>query len=88
MTFGKAKQAPRASMAEQILGWDEVQAWFKRVFTSGELMESSQGNAEHLSPVAAAHRILTNSFGLIPFGAYRKDGTPGSPMMTSSSAWC
>lgn len=79
MIFGKAMQAPRASMAEQALGWDDVQAWFKRVFTAGELMESSQGNAEHLSPVAAAHRILTNSFGLIPFGAYRKDGDARVP---------
>lgn len=30
--------------------------------------------AEQLSPIAAAHRILTNSFGMIPFGVYvRKD---------------
>ena len=79
MIFGKAMQAPRASVAEQVLGWDDVQAWFKRVFTAGELMKSSQGNAEHLSPVAAAHRILTNSFGLIPFGAYRKDGDARVP---------
>ncbi|OUO10330.1 hypothetical protein B5F94_14550 [Flavonifractor sp. An4] len=66
-------------MEEQVLSWDEVQAWFKRIFLSGELMEGSQGNAERLSPVAAAHRILTNSFGLIPFGAYRKDGDARIP---------
>nr|WP_286167238.1 phage portal protein [Clostridium sp. J1101437_171009_A5] len=66
-------------MEEQALGWEEVQAWFKRVFTAGEAIEGSQGNAEHLSPVAAAHRILTNSFGLIPFGAYRKDGDARVP---------
>ena len=29
--------------------------------------------------MAAAHRILTNSFGLIPFGAYRKDGDARVP---------
>ncbi|WP_195278947.1 phage portal protein [Clostridium sp. J1101437_171009_A5] len=79
MILSKAVQAPRASMEEQALGWEEVQAWFKRVFTAGEAIEGSQGNAEHLSPVAAAHRILTNSFGLIPFGAYRKDGDARVP---------
>lgn len=79
MILSKAMQAPRASMEEQSLGWEEVQAWFKRVFTAGEAIEGSQGNAEHLSPVAAAHRILTNSFGLIPFGAYRKDGDARVP---------
>lgn len=79
MILSKAVQAPRASMEEQSLGWEEVQAWFKRVFTAGEAIEGSQGNAEHLSPVAAAHRILTNSFGLIPFGAYRKDGDARVP---------
>lgn len=79
MILSKAVQAPRASMEEHSLGWEEVQAWFKRVFTAGEAIEGSQGNAEHLSPVAAAHRILTNSFGLIPFGAYRKDGDARVP---------
>ena len=29
--------------------------------------------AEQESPVAAAHRILTNSFGIIPFSIYRKE---------------
>ena len=73
MILGQAMQGTKAGMEEQVLSWDEVQTWFKRIFLSGELMEGSQGNAERLSPVAAAHRILTNSFGLIPFGAYRKD---------------
>lgn len=70
---------PRASVEERPMTWDEVQAWFKQAFLNGELMEGSQGNAEHLSPVAAAHRILTNSFGLIPFGAYKKDGDARVP---------
>ena len=79
MILGQAMQGPRASMEGQVLSWDEVQAWFKRIFLSGEEMEGTQANAEHLSPVAAAHRILTNSFGLIPFGAYRKDGDARIP---------
>ena len=65
---------PRAAVEEQTLSWEEVQGWLRKVFFGGEELESSQANAERLSPVAAAHRILTNSFGLIPFGLYRKDG--------------
>lgn len=65
---------PRADVEEQTLSWEEVQGWLRKVFFGGEELESSQANAERLSPVAAAHRILTNSFGLIPFGLYRKDG--------------
>lgn len=79
MIFEQAMRGPKNSMEEKPLSWDEVQAWFKNVFLSGELMEGSQGNAERLSPVAAAHRILTNSFGLIPFSAYRKDGDARVP---------
>ena len=45
MILGQAMQGPRAGMEEQALSWDEVQAWFKRIFLSGELMEGSQGNA-------------------------------------------
>ena len=65
---------PRASVEETPLSWEQLSHWFQRVFFGEEAMEASRGNAEHLSPVAAAHRILTNSFGLIPFGLYRKDG--------------
>ena len=65
---------PRASVEETPLPWEQLSHWFQRAFSSGEALEASRGNAEHLSPVAAAHRILTNSFGLIPFGLYRKEG--------------
>lgn len=65
---------PRASVEETPLSWEQLSHWFQRVFFGEEAMKASRGNAEHLSPVAAAHRILTNSFGLIPFGLYRKDG--------------
>ena len=35
----------------------------------------SPAQAEQVSPVAAAHRLLTNQFGLIPYGLYeRKEG--------------
>ena len=66
--------APRASAEDTALPWEQLSHWFQRFFSGEDAMEASRGNAEHLSPVAAAHRILTNSFGLIPFGLYRKDG--------------
>lgn len=65
---------PRASVEETPLPWEQLSHWFQRVFSGEEAPEASRGNAEHLSPVAAAHRILTNSFGLIPFGLYRREG--------------
>ena len=65
---------PRVSVEETPLPWEQLSHWFQRIFSGEEAIEASRGNAEHLSPMAAAHRILTNSFGLIPFGLYRKDG--------------
>ena len=79
MILARSMTRPRA-MEERTLSWDEVQSWVRQVFFSGEELESSQVNAERLSPVAAAHRILTNSFGLIPFGLYRKDGEERVPV--------
>ena len=65
---------PRASVEETALPWEQLSHWFQRVFSGEEAIEASRSSAEHLSPVAAAHRILSNSFGLIPFGLYRKEG--------------
>lgn len=79
MILARSMTRPRA-MEERTISWDEVQSWIRQVFFSGEELESSQANAERLSPVAAAHRILTNSFGLIPFGLYRKDGEERVPV--------
>ncbi len=79
MILARSMTRPRA-MEERTLSWDEVQSWVRQVFFSGEELESSQVNAERLSPVAAAHRILTNSFGLIPFGLYRKNGEERVPV--------
>ena len=71
---------PRAFVEENPLPWEQISQWFQRVFSGEEAIEASRANAEHLSPVAAAHRILTNSFGLIPFGLYRKDGDARVPV--------
>ncbi|MBC5736085.1 phage portal protein [Lawsonibacter faecis] len=74
MLFGKAMGRPRAAMEERTLEWGDMQAWLREVFFSGEELGVNTTSAERLSPVAAAHRILTNAFGLIPFGVYKKDG--------------
>ena len=79
MILARSMARPSA-VEERTISWDEVQSWVRQVFFSGEALESSQVNAERLSPVAAAHRILTNSFGLIPFGLYRKDGEERVPV--------
>lgn len=71
---------PRAFVEENPLPWEQISQWFQRVFSGEGAIEASRANAEHLSPVAAAHRILTNSFGLIPFGLYRKDGDARVPV--------
>ena len=79
MILARSMARPSA-VEERTISWDEVQSWVRQVFFSGEALESSQVNAERLSPGAAAHRLLTNSFGLIPFGLYRKDGEERVPV--------
>lgn len=74
MIFSRAMRPPTASAETQTLSWDAVQELYRTGFLSGEEQGSGISHAEHLSPVAAAHRILSNSFGLVPFGTYQKDG--------------
>lgn len=74
MLLSQSMGPPRAAIQERTLSWDEVQKLFKERFLTGEDAPTGQRAAEGLSPVAAAHRILSNSFGLIPFGVYRKQG--------------
>lgn len=74
MIFARAINGPRASIETRTLSTEELGQFLKDLFLSGEDMETGQGTAERLSPVAAAHRILSNSFGLIPFDTYTKDG--------------
>jgi len=69
---------PRAA-AWSSLSWAEAQRRFRDIFlTDGEYDTGIRG-AERLSPVAAAHRILCNDFGMIPFSLYRKDGNARIP---------
>lgn len=73
MLLAQAMGKPRAAIEERELDWGDMSAWFRQVFFSGEEMTASRANAERLSPVAAAHRILTCSFAMVPFGVYRKE---------------
>ncbi len=82
MMLARSVGRPRASLEERTLSWDEVQQALRSAFFSGEEPDTGQSGAERLSPVAAAHRILTNSFGLIPFGLYRKEGEERVPVDT------
>jgi HK97 family phage portal protein len=61
------------------MSWDEMNQHFKDIFLTGKPYDTSQRGAERLSPVAAAHRILCNDFGMIPFSVFRKDGNAREP---------
>lgn len=73
MLLAQAMGQPRAEIEERNLDWGDMANWFRQVFFSGEELVASTTNAERLSPVAAAHRILTCSFAMVPFGVYRKE---------------
>lgn len=66
---------PRNGAEVKELDWAQVQRRFQQVFFSGEELPSSQGAAEQESPIAAAHRILTNAMSVMPMAVYqRRDG--------------
>ena len=68
MIFARSLGSPQAAAEERTLSWEEVQQLFPDSFPDrdrGGKQRAQRG--QRLSPVAAAHRILTNSFGLIPF---------------------
>lgn len=73
MLLCRAMDSPRAAVETRTLEWGDMQEWIRKVFLSGEEMPASKTNAERLSPVAAAHRILTSSFAMVPFGVYHKE---------------
>lgn len=60
------------------MSWEEANRSFRDLFLSGGDYDTGVGGAERLSPVAAAHRILCNDFGMVPFSIYRKQGQAGS----------
>lgn len=64
----------RNGMESRHLSWEETAKRYRSLFLGGEELDAGRQTAERLSPIAGAHRILTNSFAAIPFGVYRKDG--------------
>ncbi len=58
------------------LDWNQVQNWFQQIFFAGEDLPTGQRTAEQESPIAAAHRILTNAMSVMPMAVYqrREDG--------------
>lgn len=74
MLFDRAVNGPKAAVETRPIPWEELGGVLQRVFTGMDEPANSKTNAEKLSPVAAAHRILTNGFAMIPFSVYRRDG--------------
>ncbi len=73
MLLDRAINGPRASVEINEIPHEDLGAWLKMVFSGMDEPANTIANAEKLSPVSAAHRILTNSFGMIPFGVFRKE---------------
>ncbi len=73
MLLRNSLSRPRAE-ARRALSWDEAVRHFRDIFLAGGEYDAGIRGAEQLSPVAAAHRILCNDFGMIPFSLYRRDG--------------
>ena len=87
MLLRNAMRRPRA-VEYGSLSWEDLNRQFRKIFLSGGPYDTGIRGAERLSPVAAAHRILTNSFGLIPFGLYRKEGEERVTLFSrSAQAW-
>lgn len=78
MLLRNAMRPPRA-VEYSTMSWDEMNQHFKDIFLTGKPYDTSQRGAERLSPVAAAHRILCNDFGMIPFSVFRKEGNAREP---------
>ena len=71
MILSQAMAAPGAGQ-ESRDAQREFEKILRDIFFSGEESPTGQEAAEQLSPVAAAHRILSNAFGVIPFGVFQK----------------
>lgn len=63
---------PQNKVEVRELDWEKVQTWFQRTFFAGEDIPSTQRMAEQESPVAAAHRILTNAMSVMPMAIFQR----------------
>ena len=80
MLLRNAMGPPRAAAEYRTVSWEEANRSFRDLFLSGGDYDTGVGGAERLSPVAAAHRILCNDFGMVPFSIYRKQGQAREPV--------
>lgn len=80
MLFCRALSRPRDEIETRDLSYEEFAAKLRSLFMSGGDIGYGIHSAEQLSPVAAAHRILTNSFALVPMALYEKDGDARKPV--------
>lgn len=87
MLLTSAMKTPRAELSGQALSWEEAQRLYKGLFLSGGELEATKNTAERLSPIAGAHRILTNSFGAIPFGVFQKVDGSRVPVSDEALDW-
>lgn len=73
MIFSRSMSGRPSNKAEvRELDWSQVQSWFQRAFFSGDDIPTGQRTAEQESPIAAAHRILTNAMSIMPMAVYRR----------------
>ena len=79
MLLRNAMRRPRAVEYGSV-PWEDLNQKFRKIFLSGGPYDTGIRGAERLSPVAAAHRILCNDFGMIPFSLYRKNGDAREPV--------
>lgn len=66
------RPAPQNKVEVRELDWEQVQRRFQQLFFSGEDIPSTQRTAEQESPVAAAHRILTNAMSVMPMAIFQR----------------
>lgn len=78
MLLSNAMRTPRA-VERGTVSWDEMMAGARAVSLGSGEYGVGQSSAERLSPIAAAHRILCNDFGMIPFALYRREGEARVP---------
>ncbi len=69
------------------LDWTAMQTWFQKVFFSGDDLPVNIQTAEQLSPIAAAHRILTNAMSVLPIGIYQKKDGARHPVSDEYLDW-
>ncbi|MDE7260981.1 MAG: phage portal protein [Oscillospiraceae bacterium] len=73
MIFSRSmSRHPENSVEVRGLDWNQVQRWFQQAFFSGEDLPTGQRTAEQESPIAAAHRILTNAMSIMPMTIYQR----------------